>query len=107
MAIASYDVGDRIRLGNHSSNTATGAISDVNGDPVDPTDITMRVEEPDGTAVTYSFNGVPSLSKENVGRYYVDVTLDAAGLWKYRLAWTGAAIGAEEGVLHVRKGQTG
>lgn len=107
MGITSYDVGDRMRLGNHSSNTSTGAISDVNGDPVDPTDITLVVREPDGTSTTYAFNGSPALNKENTGRYYADVTLDAAGLWKYRLAWTGAAIGAEEGVLHVRKGQTG
>ena len=106
MAIASYDLGDRVRLGNHSSNTNTGAITDVNGDAVDPTDITMVVKEPDGTATTYTFNGTPTLSKENTGRYYVDVTLDAAGLWAYTLAWTGAAVGAESGMLHVRKSVT-
>jgi hypothetical protein len=106
MSIASYDLGDRARLGNHSSNASTGAITDVNGDAVDPTDITMVVTEPDGTATTYTFNGTPPLSKENTGRYYVDVTLDQAGLWSYRLAWTGAAVGAEEAQLHVRKSVT-
>ena len=103
MAITSYDVGDRVRLGNHSSNPSTGAITDVNGDPSDPTDITLVVAKPDGDADTYTFNGTPPLSKEAVGRYYVDVTLDQAGLWTYRLAGTGAVVIAEEGQLHVRK----
>ena len=104
--IASYDVSDRVRLGNHSSNTNTGAITDVNGDAVDPTDITMVVKGPDGTATTYTFNGTPTLSKENTGRYYVDVTLDAAGLWSYALVGAGTAVFREEAQLHARKSVT-
>lgn len=103
MPITSYDYGDRVRLGNHSSNTSTTAITDVAGDAVDPTDLTMVVRKPDGTSTTYTYNGTPPLSKETVGRYYADVTLDAEGLWAYTLAWTGTAVGAESGALHVRK----
>jgi hypothetical protein len=103
VAITAYDYGDRVRLGNHSGNTATGAITDVAGVAVDPTDITLVTREPSGELTTYTHNGTPPLSKETTGRYYVDVTLDAEGLWSYRMAWTGAAVGAEEAQLYVRK----
>lgn len=103
MAIASYDVGDRARLGNHTSNTSTGAITDLTGAAADPTVITLTTREPDGTLTVYTHGGSPALQKETTGRYYVDVTLDAEGLWTYRLVGTGAVVVAEEGVLHVRK----
>jgi hypothetical protein len=103
MAILSYDLGDRVRLGNHTSNTSTGAITDVTGAAADPTDITLTTRAPDGTLTVYTYNGTPALLKETTGRYYVDVTLDAEGLWSYRLVGTGAVVIAEEGVLHVRR----
>lgn len=107
MTIKSYNVGHRVRLGNHSSDSTTGAITDVNGDAVDPTDITLQLDAPDGTSTVYAFNGTPPLSKETVGRYYTDATFDQEGMWSYRMAWTGAAVGAEEAQIHVRKRVTG
>lgn len=107
MTIRSYDTDDRVRLGNHSTNTATGPFTTVGGVVTDPTDVVLTVGEPDGTATVYRYPtpgvGETLLTRESAGRFYADVTLDAAGLWAYRLAGTGAVVAAEEGMLHVRK----
>jgi len=106
VGITSYDVGDRVRLGNHSSNTATTAILDADGAPVDPAQVSLIVTEPDGTSTTYTQAGPDVLAKESTGRYYVDVTLDAAGLWAYALVGAGTAVFREEAQLHARKSVT-
>ena len=104
MSISSYDTGDVVRLGNHSTNTATAAFTDALGVATDPSVVTLVVDKPDGTTTTtYTYGGSPALSKETTGRYYVDVTIDQAGLWAYRLAGTGTAQAADEGQFHVRK----
>lgn len=111
MAIASYDEDDRVRLGNHSTNTATAPFRTVGGVDTDPSDVALTVREPDGTQTVYRFPtpgaGESLLSKETTGRFYADVTLDAAGLWTYRLAGTGAVVAVEEAQLHVRKSGVG
>jgi hypothetical protein len=99
--IVSYDLGDRVRLGNHSSNTATAPFTTVLGVPTDPTATALTVQKPDGTETAYTY-ALASLSRESVGRFYVDVTLDQAGLWSYKLAGTGAVVAVQEGQLHVR-----
>lgn len=103
-SIRSYDTGDVVRLGNHSTNTDTSAFTDALGVATDPTGVTLVVDKPDGTTTTtYTYAGSPALSKESTGRYYVDVQLDQSGMWAYRLAGTGTAQAADEGQLHVRK----
>jgi hypothetical protein len=107
VAIRSYDVGDRVRLGNPSTNTSTTAILDADGDAVDPAQVTLTVTEPDGTSTAYTVGGANALTKETTGRYYADVTLDAAGIWSYALAGAGTAVFTEQAQLHVRKSVTG
>jgi hypothetical protein len=105
--IVSYDVSDRVRLGNHSGNTSTAAFTTVGGVATDPTEVVLTVREPDGTLAVYRWPtpgvGESALSKETTGRFYADVGLDAAGLWAYRVEGTGAVVASEEGMLHVRK----
>jgi hypothetical protein len=107
VAILSYDTNDRVRLGNHSAVSGTAAFTTVGGVATDPTDTALTVLEPDGTSTVYRYPtpgvGESLLSKEDTGRFYADVTLDQAGLWRYRLAGTGAVVATEEGVLHVRR----
>jgi hypothetical protein len=102
VSIHSYDVGDIVRLGNHSTNTDTAAFTDASGVATDPTTVTLVLDKPDGTTTTYTYLGNPALLKETTGRYYVDVALTLAGLWYYRLAGTGTVQAAAEGVLNVR-----
>lgn len=101
--IASYDVGDQPRIGNHTGSGAD-AFTDAAGTATDPsTSVTLQVVKPGGTSTTYTYSGSPALFKETTGRYYVDVILDASGLWSYRLLGVGTSIQtAAEGQLHVR-----
>ena len=102
-----YDVGDRLRLGNHSGNTATTAFKNSAGVDTDPTAITLRLEKPDGTATTYTHNGTPALTRETTGRYYVDVDLDQSGVWAAELKGTGAIVALDQWQFFVRSNLVG
>jgi hypothetical protein len=106
MAVNVYDIGDRIRLGNHSA-TAAASFKDSTGAAADPDGtITIMVRDPENTVVTYTYGGSPALAKETTGRYYVDYDLDVTalvGFYFYRLAGTGSNVMAsEEGSFEVR-----
>jgi hypothetical protein len=100
--IQTYDKSDRVRLGNHSTNTNTAPFTTVGGVATDPTAVVLTVRKPDGTVTAYTWPSPATLSKEATGRFYVDVTLDASGLWAYELAGTGAVQAVEQGRLYVR-----
>lgn len=103
MSITSYDLGDQPRVGNHTDGGAD-AFTDTSGVVTDPATVTLRVQEPDGTTTTYQYGGSPALFKETTGRYYLDLLLDAEGLWSFRLVGAGTQVQtAAEGQLHVRK----
>ncbi len=98
--MASYDKGDRIRLGNHSA-LGVSAFKNSTGTDTDPTAVTLKVKDPEGTVVTYSWpTGSPALTRETTGRFYIDLDLPdnaLVGTWYYRLAGTGTVMAAEEG----------
>lgn len=103
MSITSYDVGDQPRIGNHAASGAA-AFTDTSGVTTDPATVTLRVVEPNGDSTIYQYSGSPALFKETAGRYYVDILLDTAGMWSYRLLGVGTQVQtAAEGQLHVRK----
>ena len=100
-----YDVGDLIRLGNPSQDTASAAFTNLAGAATDPGAVMLIVEKPDGvTKLKYgwpsaSTNG--TLTKESAGRFYYEVLLDQSGVWKFRLEGTGTVTAAAKGVLRV------
>ena len=107
------DIGDRDRIGNPAIDPATGvtlalppAPFTTDGGPLDPTEVLLTVLKPDGTSLLYGWpapeaNG--QLEHESVGRFYVDVTYDQHGTWRYRLAGTGTVVAAEEGRVVVKR----
>jgi hypothetical protein len=104
MAIpAPVDLGDRVRVGNHSGDAERTAFA------VDPTAVVLRLRrrwpDPADTA-TYRWPtpgaGEQPLTREDTGRFYADVTADVPGLWGWKLEGTGAAIAADQGHLIVR-----
>lgn len=103
------DIGDLVRLGNHSGDTARAAFATAAGTATDPTEVTLRVKDPSGNVTVYRWPtpgaGESALTKEagQTGRFYADVSLDEAGTWTYRLAGTGAVESAEETTLYVRR----
>jgi hypothetical protein len=64
MVTAVYDVGDAPRL--------TATFLNASGTPTDPTAVTFRVREPDGTVTAYVYGTDPELIKSSTGVYYVD-----------------------------------
>jgi hypothetical protein len=108
--IPSFDVGDRIRLGNASGNNADGvarqAFETLLGVPTDPTMVSLQIIRPDSTELVYNWPsqgaGDGVLDREATGRFYHDLTLDAFGKWRWRLLSTGAVETSDKGELYVR-----
>lgn len=87
-----YDVGDVVRLSANFQQSSAD---------MDPTTVALTVVAPDATSVTYTYAGA-TITKDSVGDYHVDVSLTAAGKWKYRWVSTGTGAAAEEGFVLVR-----
>lgn len=65
---------------------------DVNGDPVDPTDVTCFIRLPDGEEQNLSESVIPI----GPGQYRVEFQVTMNGLHEYRFAGTGAVAAAGE-----------
>lgn len=90
MTINSYVRGVLVRASATFANAA--------GTAVDPTTVTFRVRAPNGTITT------PSVVKDSVGNYHVDVDANAEGTWHFRWEGAGANQGAAEGQFTVADG---
>ena len=111
-----YDIGDRIRIGNPMYRAADNTpLADSpepfrnNGVAVNPDTVTIRIRRPDSTVTEAPPTQDTDPLNNNApitGRYYLDVTLDQAGYWHYTLAGTGAATTAESGRFLVRPDPT-
>lgn len=89
MALPAFDVADGVR--------ATAAFQDLNGNPADPTTITLKVLDPAGTITE------PPVFRTGTGSYYADFVLpNEPGSWSYRWEGTGDVQVAEEGKFTVR-----
>jgi hypothetical protein len=100
------DVGDLVRFGNPSQDTASAAFTTLAGAAADPTAVTLIIERPDATRLVYGWptaGASGTLVRESPGRFYFDVLLDQSGTWRYRLAGTGTVTAASEGSLRVQR----
>lgn len=86
MAINTYDKGDTIRL---------WAYFKVSNVYTDPTTITLKVKDSDGTITTYTY-ALGQITKSSTGIYYKDISLNNDGLWYYRYEGTGVAAAGEK-----------
>lgn len=91
-----YDVGDRTEISASFTDPNSG------DEPIDPTTVKVHYKKPDGTVTTKVHGTDVEVVKEDTGDYKIEITLDAAGVWRYRWEGEGAAIAAEEGQLLVR-----
>lgn len=95
MATNTYDKGDLVRV------KATFTVSSV---LTDPTTVTLKVKDPDGTISTYTYTG-GTITKSSTGVYYKDVSVSNDGAWYYRFEGTGTCQTAAEGMFKVRKSE--
>lgn len=92
----SYDKGDLVRIDGTFKNASTEA-------ELDPTTVKFTFKKPDGTTTTYVFGTNAELVQDDTGEYHVDLDLDQAGRWYYRMFSEGTGQTAAEGSLHVRE----
>lgn len=89
-----YDTGDQIRI--------TGTFTNSTSVTVDPTAIVYKHKDPSGNTATLTYGTDPQPVRSTKGIYYVDLTLDEAGIWHDRWAGTGTAVAAAEHYWFVR-----
>ena len=89
-----YDVGDSVRM------SAAFTVSSV---ATDPTTITFKMREPDGTVTTYVYGTDAELVKDSTGNYHVDWGTSMSGDFFYRFTGTGACVAASEGYFTVKE----
>ena len=92
-----YDIGDAVR--------ATVRFTDTSGTLVDPTTVVGKFKNPSNAITVYTYGVDSELVKSETGVYYMDIPVNAAGLWYYRYESTGTHIGAVEGYFKVRESE--
>lgn len=88
-------------LARISTDPARGgqAFTGPNGQPLDPTAVTLTVQDPTGVKTTYSGGQV---THDSTGVYHVDVdTTGKAGTWSYEWKSTGTGQAAFFGTFVV------
>ena len=83
-----YQVGDLVRC--------QGTYTDINGLPIDPSNVFFSFKDPDDVITTYQFGIDSQLVKTSTGVYYCDVSITSVGTWWYRHYSTGIGQAADE-----------
>lgn len=73
-----------------------GEIRNLAGALADPTTVTFRIREPDGTLTAKIHGTDPELEKTATGRYRIEWPATMNGVHWYRFEGTGAVQAAEE-----------
>lgn len=74
-----HDLGDRVRI------FTSVPFTNVEGDTVDPDVVTFRIRYPDGESDQFVYESNPEVERSDAGSYYMDVNIDQAGDWRYRI----------------------
>jgi hypothetical protein len=92
-----YDKADLVRI------KATFRDPEASDAYVDPATIALKVKDPASVTTTYTYAG-GQVTKDSIGHYHRDVSVDTAGLWHYRWETTGTYQAAQEGSFTVNAG---
>jgi hypothetical protein len=91
--MASYDLGDVVRL--------TGTFTNSAGAAADPTTVTFSYTDPNGTTTTLVYLTDAALVKDSTGVYHVDIAASIEGIWRWRWLSTGTGAASTEGQFAV------
>ncbi len=86
MSISVGKIGSLLRL--------KATITDINGDVIDPTTVSLEVKKPSGSTDSYSYPA--TINRTSTGVYYKEITRDESGDWHYRWEATGTGQAAKE-----------
>jgi len=99
-----YDVGDLIRI-RFESRVNEEEISPQN-ELTDPTDLILKIKEPDGTISTFTFSESPTtIIRSSLGKFYYDFDITQEGRHYYKWNATGVAQSSEEASFKVKDSQ--
>jgi len=80
---------EQIIQGNLRRIKAT--FKDINSNLVDPTTVTIKVRPgKDAATISYVYPGV--ITRDGLGVFYYDLTLNTPGTWSYQVISTGAVV---------------
>lgn len=88
MAANQYDVGDRVRV--------SAVFRDLTGAVADPTTIVVMYRDPSGNVTTKTYVSDPEVVRDSLGGFHLDIDVDEAGTWTYRVEGAGAVVAAGE-----------
>jgi uncharacterized protein YfaS (alpha-2-macroglobulin family) len=91
--MSTHDLGDVLRI--------NAIFADDDGEPIDPTTVKADVTDPNGTETTYTYSVDAEFTQTAVGEYQLEIELDAAGPWYYRIYSTGTGQASEKGHVDV------
>ena len=86
-----YDLGDTRRL------SAAFTVAGNSPPATDPTTLTFKMREPDGTVTTYVYVTDAEVVRDSLGNFHVDWLLAQVGRHTYRWVDTGTAAEADTG----------
>lgn len=85
--------------GKYVKITGTFTVDSV---ATDPTTITLKVENPNGTEVSYTY-ALSEITKSATGVYYKVIQMSISGNWTYKWVSTGAvADESEDYTIYIR-----
>jgi len=68
---------------------------------IDPTTVTVRIREPDGTETSYVYNTDDEVERESIGEYVFHLLPTVSGSYFYRWIASGNITAAGEGFIKV------
>jgi len=92
-----YFQGSRVRL--------KATFEDETHTLADPTTVTAKVENPNGTVTTYIYLTDAALVRESVGVYHLDIDVNVAKTWYYRFEGAGIVEAASQGSFNCIAGR--
>lgn len=92
--MSAYAKGQSVKL--------TASFTDSAGAAANPTTVTCKVEEPDGTETSYTSVSTPAITNPATGSYQLILSTDQSGMFSYRwTGTTGTTTPVVEGQFHV------
>lgn len=98
MATESYDLGDMRRM--------PAAFTDIDGNPADPTDVTFRMREPDGTVTSYVYGVDGELIRDSLGNFHVDWLYAQEGRHFCDFTGSGVVQAVAHAEIHIHRSGT-
>lgn len=93
---ASLNVGDLAHI--------AATFTDLDGTATDPTEVTLEIQEPDGTNTSKTW-GAGQVIRAGTGDFYFDFTVTQSGQHLYRWSASGALVGVDPGAFLVEPDQ--